>query len=198
MQIIQDISKVLASPEKRFQEILLSEKIYSSPLELSFILFMHLYYLFLPSYLIVINVLVVLMIFIVTGMVYYFMQECLLVYKEANGINIQEDKFFYTIAYCSALANIPALALNLLSNILSIVVTGNLIVGIFFAVLFNFVVLAIWLIYPLKLMKVITGRKHNIKIFFELVAASFITTCKEQLGYKAVKEIFYDFRGLTV
>ncbi len=198
MQTLRDIQKVFRSPVQGFREILESRKIYSSQWHLSFVLFMHLYFLFLPSYLIVINILVLLMIFILSGMLYYFAQECFLIYKESHRLDIQDDKFFYTIAYCFAIANIPGFILNLFLNIVSISFSDNFIVGLAIAVVLNFIALIFCWFYPLKFMQVITGKNKNIGVFFGLIASSFIVTCKQQLGFKAVKEIFFDFQGQSL
>ncbi len=193
-QVLADTKSMLKNPTETFMIILSSGEIKASRLDIFFVVLLHTYYIFIPSYLIMINILAILFFFLLVGLMYYFMQECLIIYKENHAQDIDDDRFLYTIAYCFAIANVPAFILNVVNNLVSIVLADNLLVGIFWAVLINIPILIVALLYPLKLFKVITNRDYNLTIFFEVGMRSFITTCRQALGLQAVRDIAIDWQ----
>lgn len=194
--IIEDIKKVLPKPQEAFDQILLDQNFKLEKKHILFAIFMNTYYILVPSYFVALNILVILMFFILIGVMYYFSQECMIIYKENReiGDETSDDLFFYRIAYCFALANIPALLYSVISNTLSLLFTKYLIVGMFIALLLTFPGLIFSFLYPLKLMRIITRRKHNLKTLIELAMQSFIRTCNELLGYRAVREVWEDLK----
>ncbi len=193
-QVLADTQSMLKNPTETFMIILSSGEIKASRLDIFFVVLLHTYYIFIPSYLIMINILAILFFFLLVGLMYYFMQECLIIYKENHSQEIDDDRFLYTIAYCFAIANVPAFILNIVNNLVSIALSNNLLVGIFWAVLINIPILIVALLYPLKLFKVITNRDYNMTIFFEVGMRSFITTCRQALGLQAVRDIAIDWQ----
>ncbi len=193
-QVTTDTRSAIRKPHETFVRIISSGEIKATRLDILFILLLHTYYIFIPSYLIMINILAILFFFLLVGFMYYFMQECLIIYKENNSQDVDDDRFLYTIAYCFAIANVPAFILNLINNLVSIVLSDNLLVGIFWAVLINIPIAIVALYYPLQLFKVITNRDYNLTIFFEVGLRSFITTCRQALGLQAVRDIAIDWQ----
>lgn len=193
-QVFNDTKSILEKPHEAFTRILSSGEIKASRLDILFIILLHTYYLFLPSYLIMINILAILFFFILVGFMYYFSQECLIIYKENNSQDLDDDRFLYTIAYCFALANVPAFLLNIVNNLVSIILADNLLVGIFWAVLINIPIGIVAFVYPLKLLKCLTNRDYNVTIFFEISMRSFITTCRQALGLQAIRDIAIDWQ----
>lgn len=125
---------------------------------------------------------------------YYFMQEVLIVYKEQHSHENSDEDMFYLIAYAFALCNIPAMILSLLVNVLAISFNENLLVGIFWAIVFSFPVMAIAIYYPYRLFTYISDSKAHWALFFELIVQSFINTCKESVGIRAVRDILVDWQ----
>jgi hypothetical protein len=193
-QIRVDTKSVLSKPHETFTRILSSGEVKASRLDILFIVLLHTYYIFIPSYLIMINILAILFFFILVGFMYYFMQECLIIYRENNAQDIDDDRFLYTIGYCFALANIPAFILNIVNNLVSIVLADNLLVGIFWAVLINIPIAIVAFVYPIKLLKCITSRDYNVTTYFEIGMRSFITTCRQALGLQAMRDIAIDWQ----
>ena len=193
-QVMADTQSMLKQPHETFMRILSSGEIKASRLDIFFVILLHTYYIFIPSYLIMINILAILFFFLLVGFMYYFMQECLIIYKENNAQDIDDDRFLYTIAYCFAIANVPAFILNIINNLVSIALADNLLVGIFWAVLINIPIAIVAFVYPLKLIKCLTNRDYNITTYFEVGMRSFITTCRQALGLQAVRDIAIDWQ----
>jgi hypothetical protein len=191
--VIADIKSVLLKPKSTFQSILESTNNYFSPKHLIFTLVMNLYYLFIPSFLLLLNILIFVAPLILVAMAYYFAQDGLLLYKD-NTAKELEDKFFYRIAYCFALANLPTLIFALLVNYIPIIFSEFLVVGIFWAIVLSTLLIFLAPIYPLKLLAVLTGQNFNLPLLMDLLSTSFLLTIKEKFGLKALQEITVDLR----
>ncbi|MBT6843162.1 MAG: hypothetical protein HOA17_05125 [Candidatus Melainabacteria bacterium] len=192
--IFQDLRMMIASPRLAFEEMLAREDWKLDRAYLVFILLMHSYYLLLPSYLLVLNILAILFFFLLIGTMYYFMQEVLIIFKEQHSYQQADDDMLYLIAYIFALANIPAMILNIISNLVALIFFDNLLVGICFALVFSLPILVLALYYPLKFFAYVSNDKASWRLMLELFVTSFITTCKENLGIKAMKDLLIDWR----
>ncbi len=193
-QVIADSKSMIRNPQELFASILNGGEIKASRLDIAFVILMNTYYIFVPSYFIMINILAILFFFLLVGAMYYFMQECLMIYRENHSQDTDDERFLYTIGYCFAIANVPAFLLNVLNNLVSILLAKNLLVGVFWAVLINIPIIILAFLYPLKLMRVITTREYNIVTFFEVGMRSFITTCRQALGLQAMRDIAIDWQ----
>jgi hypothetical protein len=162
---------------------------------LFFIILVNSYFLFLPSFLIMLNVIIFFIFFISLGSVYYFSQEMNILYQEETEQGT-EDRFFYVIAYCFALAGFMGLILNLLANVLFIVFCKFVIEGVFWATLFSVPVTIVYLFYCIKITSVLCPSSNPVSKYIEQISQSFILTCKEGLGFKAVSELLIDWREL--
>ncbi len=193
--IKSDLSSMLKDPESFFKSNLEAKSERFTPANLVFIAFMHSYFIFLPSYLVMFNILAIIIFFLLLGLMYYFMQEAFLAYQEHSNLDEEiDDRFFYTIAYLFSLAQIPVLILILINNILCLILNTNVIVGVFWATLLSLPIAIFSLYYPLKLMPLITGRENNLPILIEFVSRSFTTTCGQALGLRAIQELWIDFK----
>lgn len=187
-QIISDALNVISSPSKAFKNVLTRDISVDLKTIIPFIVFMHTYYICLPSYWLFFNVLAAILFFILIGTAYYFSQEITLVYKEDA-----DDKFFYKLAYALSLANVPALGLNLLNNLVNLLIHKSILVALFYASVFNLLIVLLALIYPLKLIAILLNKKHNIRLVIETWLRSFIRSCQEWFGFKACQEMFADY-----
>lgn len=192
--IFQDLRMLITSPHLAFEQILAREDWKLSRACLVFVVVMHSYYFLLPSSLLILNILAILFFFLAIGTMYYFMQECLIIFKEQHSYQQADDDILYLIAYIFALANIPAMILNIINNLIAVIVFDNLLVGICFAIVFGIPILLLSFYYPLRFFAYISNEKASWRLMLELFVTSFITTCKENLGIKAVKDILIDWR----
>lgn len=193
--ILIDIKSTLLRPKSTFQSILESSNNYFSPKHLIFILILNIYYLFIPAFLLLLNILIFIAPLIFIAMAYYFSQDGLLLYRD-NVSRDLEDKFFYRIAYCFALANLPALIFAFSVNYIPLIFSEFLVVGVFWAIVLSFFILFIAPIYPLKLLSVLTGQNFNLPLFLDLLSTSFLLAVREKFGIKALQEIFVDLKTL--
>lgn len=193
--LLTDLISFVQSPTSFSRQILERKNIISRYL-LVFVTVSHSYYLFLPSYLILLNVIGILVFFIIIGMIYYFSQEAVLILEEESGRPFDDDRFFYVVAYCYGLASAIGMILNILTNILALVFCKFLIVGIFVATICNIPITLLVLFYYIKVTQAISPASNPVTRFFELVSQSFITTCKEGLGFKAIGDMMVDWREL--
>ncbi len=193
-EIFEDIKSVIRTPTETFTRILNSPRLYYSKVWIVFIIFMNTYYLFLPSNLVTMNIIAIVMFFLAIGFTYYFMQEVTIDFKEARSIE-DEDKSFYKVAYAFSIANAPALFLNVLNNFLCLLLTKNLIVGVFFAGLISVPISILGLVYVLKVLKVISHGQATLQDLVEVSSRSFITTLQETLGLRAIQELIEDFKA---
>lgn len=192
MDLIKSIPEALLKPKACFEAILLDDNFKVSKKHIWFSVFMNVYYVFVPSFFVGMHILAPLVVMTSIGMMYYFAQKTAAIYQEQSMIGIDDDKFFYKVAYCFALANIPAFILSWLTNILSWYFAGDFILGLFVAFFLNIFVLVFALIYPLKMMALINRRKNNFTSLIKLVIESCIVTVKELLGYRAIRDIYRD------
>lgn len=191
----QDFKSLLKDPNAFFKTLLATREIKYSKANIIFVLLMNSYFLFLPSFLVMVNILAVIFFFICVGLMYYFMLEVLILYQEYNNETVEDDRFLYTIAYGFSIANMPAMFLTILNNLLCVIITKDLLVGIFFAILFNIPILFVSLFYPLRFIATITQKESgNLKLLIELSARSLITTFKEAFGFDAIQEIWVDYK----
>lgn len=194
-QVWQDFKLLVSNPSVLFKDILTSKEIKYSKFHIVFILLMNSYFLFVPSFLVMVNILAILFFFICIGVMYYFMLEVLILYQEHGGDAPEDDRFLYSIAYGFSIANMPAMFLSLISNLLCVIFTKDLLVGIFFALLFSIPILFVSLFYPIRFIATITQKESgNLKLLIELSVRSLITTFKEAFGFDAIQEIWVDYK----
>lgn len=194
-EIFEDIQSLLKNPENVFENILSSNRNFSTKSFILFSFFLNTYYVFLPSYLIIFNILSLFIFFLLLALSYYFMQEMFLVYQETREEEVQDENFFYKVAYCYALANIPSLCLNLIANIFCLILLDNILVALFMAALVNVPIAMIGVFYSLKVLKVISKAEYDLQNFIEISFRSMITAIQENFGLRAMQELFEDFRA---
>lgn len=188
--MLQDIYKIILEPSSLCSKILLDQNWTLNRQKILFIIFMQIYFFFLPSYLFVLNILVLIFALLNIGFVYCFAQELMMVASEPRD----DDDFFYRIAYCFALLQIPALIINIANNALCVIFAKDFLIGIFFSALINFFALALSLIYICKLVSIVTQEKDSLRIVLELIPKSFMNSFVEPLGLRSLREIFEDLR----
>lgn len=193
VNILQDLKLLVLNPRLAFKTILNRSDWTLSKGHLVFIILMNTYFVFLPSALLSLNILAILFFFIAIGLMYYFMQEVLIVYQEQHNHDNSGEDMLYLIAYAFAIANLPAMILSVLVNIFAISLNENLLVGVFWAIVFSLPVLLIAVYYPLRLFIYINNDKASWTLMLELIIQSFIQTCKEMLGFRAVGDILIDW-----
>jgi hypothetical protein len=192
--LLADLKNFVKHPSRTISEIL-SRKTPVTRALLIFIIFTNCYFLFLPSFLLLLNIIIFFIFFISLGSVYYFSQEMAISYEEETGADV-EDRFFYVVAYCFGLAGFIGFILNLLTNFFFIVFNKFLVVGVFFATLFTLPIALIYFFYCIKITAVLCPNSNAVSKYIEQISQSFILTCKEGLGFKAVSELLIDWREL--
>jgi hypothetical protein len=130
-------------------------------------------------------------------MIYYYSQEALLILEQETGKAFDDSRFFYIIAYCYGLASAVGFVLNLIANILALSLSEFLIVGVFIAAILNIPITLLVLFYCVKVTSAVCPNSNPVGQFLELVSQSFIVTCKEGLGFKALSEMLIDWRELN-
>lgn len=191
----QDFKSLIKNPNEFFKNLLLTKEIKYSKLYIIFILLMNSYFLFVPSFLVMVNILAVIFFFISIGLMYYFVLEVLILHQEYSNETVDNDRFLYTIAYGFSIANMPAMFLTLANNLLCVIFAKDLLVGIFFAIIFNIPIFLVSLFYPLRFIATVTQKESgNLKLLIELSARSLITTFKEAFGFDAIQEIWVDYK----
>jgi hypothetical protein len=126
------------------------------------------------------------------GTMYYFMQELLILYKEHKETEIVDDELMYLIAYAFAIANIPALLLNLIVHILVLSLTESFLIGLFVLSFVGSITFAVAVYFPYRLFNSLLPHAS----FVETVVRSFVTTCKERVGINAIQELMLDWQRL--
>jgi hypothetical protein len=192
--LFADLKNFLRYPTRTTTEIL-GRKVAISRALLIFIIFTNSYFLFLPSFLLLLNIIIFFIFFISLGSLYYFSQEMSISYEEETGVDL-EDRFFYVIAYCFALAGFIGFLLNFFANLLFISLNKFLVVGVFWATLSTMPIAIIYFFYCLKVTSVLCPNSNPVSKYMEQISQSFIVTCKEGLGFKAVSEMLIDWREL--
>lgn len=192
--LLADLKNFVKHPTRTISEIL-SRKTPVTRALLVFVIFTNCYFLFLPSFLLLLNIIIFFIFFISLGSVYYFSQEMAISYEEETGADV-EDRFFYVVAYCFGLAGFIGFILNLLANFVFIVFNKFLVVGVFFATLFTLPIALIYFFYCIKITAVLCPNSNAVSKYIEQISQSFILTCKEGLGFKAVSELLIDWREL--
>lgn len=192
--LFADLKNFVKHPTRTISEIL-SRKTPVTRELLVFVIFTNCYFLFLPSFLLLLNIIIFFIFFISLGSVYYFSQEMAISYEEETGADV-EDRFFYVVAYCFGLAGFIGFILNLLANFFFIVFNKFLVVGVFFATLFTLPIALIYFFYCIKITAVLCPNSNAVSKYIEQISQSFILTCKEGLGFKAVSELLIDWREL--
>lgn len=194
-QVWQDFRLLLSNPSEFFRAILSSKEIKYSKFHIVFILLMNSYFLFIPSFLVMVNILVILFFFLAIGTMYYFALEVFILHQEYSSDAPEEDRFLYSIAYGFSIANMPAMFLSLVNNLLCVILSKDLLLGIFFALLFSIPILFVSLFYSTRFIAIITQKESgNLKLLIELSLRSLITTLKEACGLDAIQEIWIDFK----
>lgn len=194
-EIFEDIQLLLKNPESVFESILSSTRNFYTKPYILFSFLLNTYYVFLPSYLIIFNILSLFIFFLLLALSYYFMQEIFLVYQETKAQEIEDEKFFYKIAYCFAIANIPSLCLNLLANVFCLVLLDNILVALFMAALMNVPVAMVGVFYSLKVLKVVSNAEYDLQNYIEISFRSLISAVQENFGLRAMQELFDDFKA---
>lgn len=192
---LDKISKFLFSPKQVFEKILIDEEFNISKRHFVFLLLMNIYYVFVPSIFIMVNILAPIFIMLSIGVMYHFANRAMFVYREHSMSALHDNKFFYRVALCFALANIPAFVYLVGANIFSFVINEEPMTGLFLAYLLNFPGIFIAAIYPLHAMAVITRRKNNLFFMIRIWIESCMQTIREFLGLKVVKQVWADFRS---
>jgi len=192
--LLADLKNFVKHPTRTISEIL-SRKTPVTRALLVFVIFTNCYFLFLPSFLLLLNIIIFFIFFISLGSVYYFSQEMAISYEEETGADV-EDRFFYVVAYCFGLAGFIGFILNFLANFVFIVFNKFLVVGVFWATLFTIPVSIIYFFYCIKVTAVLCPNSNAVSKYIEQISQSFIVTCKEGLGFKAVSELLIDWREL--
>lgn len=202
-QITRDALSAIAAPSKTFASILETRESKFNAACLLFLVIMNTYWLFLPSSWLVLNLMTLPLFIVAVGMMYYFSQECFILFQENFIENNQstelekiDGRYFYTIAYCFALANVPALIYSIIINYTCIIYSSvffqNPIIGMAMAAALNLPALFLSLIYSLKALKAITKQDSNLPLFMDVIWTSFLFTAKEWLGLRAIRDIFID------
>lgn len=156
---------------------------------LIFILAMNTYYLLLPS-LWIFHILILLFMLLALGTMYYFMQEAWILSKEQQDSDMEDDERMYLIAYGFAIANLPALFVNIIVHIVVLSLAANLLIGIFILSFVGFVTFAVAVYYPYRVFKSLVPQAS----FIEVVVRSFVTACKERVGVNAIQELMLDWQ----
>lgn len=189
-----DLKNFISHPTRTTSEIL-SRKTPVTRALLFFVIFTNCYFLFLPSFLLLLNIIIFFIFFISLGSVYYFSQEMTISYEEETGADV-EDRFFYVVAYCFGLAGFIGFILNFVANLIFILFNKFLVVGVFFATLCTLPIAIIYFFYCIKITAVLCPNSNAVSKYIEQISQSFILTCKEGLGFKAVSELLIDWREL--
>ena len=192
--LLADLKNFLREPTRTTSAIVTRKTPVTRAL-LVFVIFTNCYFLFLPSFLLLLNIIIFFIFFISLGSVYYFSQEMAISYEEETGADV-EDRFFYVVAYCFGLAGFIGFILNFLANFVFIVFNKFLVVGVFWATLFTIPVSIIYFFYCIKVTAVLCPNSNAVSKYIEQISQSFIVTCKEGLGFKAVSELLIDWREL--
>jgi hypothetical protein len=196
-KIFADTKQLFKKREEFFAELLASGDIKDSKGYILFILLMNTYYVFIPAFMVIMNIIIFLAFMVFAGIGYYFAQEAFIIYKEHKGDPEMDDRYFYTVAYCFALANVPAMLYLLLVNLFAFAFSKYEVIAIFVAMVLSLPALFLALYPPLKLMKFISGSDYNIQLFADLIVSSFIKACNEWLGFKALQEMWVDYQSAS-
>lgn len=200
-KIVSDFSSFIKGPKSFFESVLRIEEFHVSKPMLVFVFFMHCYFVFLPSYLTLFNILAIVILFLSLANIYYFSQEAYLRYCELSGFKRSDsDGFgrnFYRVAYVHALAGIPILILNLLNNVFSFVYSDNFLVAAFVATLMNLPIMLIAFYMAYKLSVVVNQGDEPIKNFFDFYLRALIKALEQGFGLFTIKEIKLDWQELS-
>lgn len=189
--MIKHLICFLFKPKKTCDSILLDENFQLKRKHLIFIVFMNIYYIFLPSFLATYHLLTPLVFMLQCGAMFYFAREASALYSNNKGgmETSQDQSFMYKVAYCFALANIPAMIYYAAANIFVFANNQSMTVAFVMAIFANIPGIFIALIYPVKVMGVISRRSHGLMTVIQVWLHSWILSIREMLGIRAIKNI---------
>lgn len=118
-----------------------------------------------------------------------------MVYTEIQEIEDDGNQLFYKLAYCFALASVPALCLNLISNVLCLILIKNLVVALFIAALINIPICIVGVFYSYMALGVLSKGEYDLQNLIEISSRSLLTTLQENFGLRAVQEMIEDFQA---
>lgn len=195
--ILEATKKVIYDPKPSFEALMLNTDLKITKKHLLFTVVMNVYYLLVPSTLIAVHIFAPVFFAIGLGVMYYFADEAATIYQEQKMDGVDDDKFLYKVAFCFALANVPALVLSVFNNIAAFVFANDFFVGLLIAFVLNIVWLVFAVFYPLKMLSVITRRKGNFMTLIKLIFVASIVCLKDWLGFKTLKIIYEDYKELS-
>ncbi len=195
-EITESAKEVLFNPTETLTKIIEDDSFIIQKKHFIFTVLMNVYYLFVPSTLLAVHIFAPLFAMVSCGVMYHFAERASVIYQEEGMKGINDNKFFYKIAYCFALANIPGLLFAIVHNIISFVYAGNFFLGLLYAFFLNIFWFIAAIFYPLIMMSVISRKKWDVVGVTKLMIQSSLITIKEFLGYKAVKELIADYKDL--
>lgn len=195
--MLKQFFSFLFSPKKTCDSILLDENFQIKRLHLIFIIFMNIYYIFLPSFLIAYHILTPLVLMLQLGAMFYFARESSSLYSNNQGglESSLDQSFLYKIAFCFALANIPAMIYYFAANIFVFTNSQSMTLALFMAIFANIPGIIIAMIYPVKVMSVISRRNHSLVTVVQVWIHSWILSIREMLGIRAIKSIFLELKN---
>lgn len=193
--IIQDILVFLKSPKQALTSILEADVFNLDKKKLSFIAFMHLYSLLLPSCFVFLTILVLPAMLVMIGFIYFLSQELMMVYSESSQKELK-DIFLYRIAYCLSLIGVPALLLSVLINLFFLVKTDNLLFSGAMSLFFSFLPMLVSAWFMMVFVKLISAGRFGLLKLIELMFASLLTTLKAKFGWEAITEIREDLTAI--
>ncbi|MDD9899326.1 MAG: hypothetical protein OXU45_10060 [Candidatus Melainabacteria bacterium] len=189
--IIYDLGVLLKSPSRFATELQRRDWWTLSRASLIFVLVMNTYYLLLPSFWIF-HILIILFVMLAIGTMYYFMQELLILYKEEHELEMADDELMYLLIYAFAIANLPALFVNLIVHTLVLSLTESLLIGVFVLSFVGLITFAVAVYFPYRLFKSLVPQAS----FVETIVRSFVSASKERVGINAIQELMLDWQRI--
>ncbi len=159
-----------------------------------FVVFMNVYYILSPVYLISLNLLALISFFFGLGVFYYLCQLCLFKYQTQIGETDYDQKKLYVFAYVFGLAEITGFLLNLIIFIFNLSHFTSIFAWLS-GFLFMMPVAIIVIAFKLSVFRVVEPGNFSLVSFVELFLAAIIEAMRNKFSYNAWLEIYEDFRS---
>lgn len=159
-----------------------------------FVVLMHSYFVFLPSFLLGTNLMSLILVFFYVGVLYFTSQICLQNHQENIGINSFDSKKLYVFAYAFSLAELTGLFLNIIIlffNLTHIFSFVGWLLGFFFMIPVALVVAFL----KLSIFKVVEPEALSIVTLFRLSIEALIETIRGKFAFDAWRELWADFNS---
>lgn len=193
--LVNDYFKFLKTPKAFLKDQLDNFRSdFVNPKLVVFVVFMHLYYIFSPAFLLGTNLISLLIVFMSIGIFYYLSQICLSTYQERIGHASYDPKRLYVFAYVLALAELTGFFLNLVILIFNLTQVFSFIAWLmsFFLML---PVLIVVIALKLSIFKVVEPDEFSPLTFCKLLLEAVIETVKNNFALDAWKELWADYNG---